>query len=116
MLRADTRRAFSILTKTALWARWAEQFPQEGVAVEAVARDDLEAVLAEAERDTAYDMLLIDVAGFYEESLILAISAANMVVIPTQASAPDLMEAARIAEDIRAFQTRFGAVVPHALL
>lgn len=97
-------------------ARWSEQFPQANVEVQAVARDDLEAAFAEAEQGDPCDMLLIDVAGLYEESLILAINSADMVVIPSQASAPDLLEAARIVEDIRAYENRFGAVVPHALL
>ena len=95
-------------------ARWAEAFPQERLTVQAVSGDDFEAALEQGGQGANW--LLIDVAGLYEQNILLAISAADFVVIPAQASQPDVFEAQRIVGDIAAFERRFGSTVPHAVL
>ncbi len=79
-------------------ARWALKAAMPGLEVRAVAPDTFTAVF----RDTAsrFDHVLIDLAGTREATALKAMARSDLVIIPAQASEPDLREALVIIDDI----------------
>ena len=62
------------------------------------------------------DHILIDLAGAREATVLKAIARSELVVIPAQASEPDLREALVIVSDIRDVAEEKGAPIPYRVL
>lgn len=80
-------------------ARWAKKSGLPGLEALAIAPDDFTRVFRD--RAAAFDHVLIDLAGTREATLLKAMARSDLVIIPAQASEPDLREALVIVDDIR---------------
>ncbi len=79
-------------------ARWALKAAMPGLEVRAVAPDTFTAVFRD--KASAFDHVLIDLAGTREATALKAMARSDLVIIPAQASEPDLREALVIIDDI----------------
>ena len=64
--------------------------------------------LQETARLFAPDMILIDIAGAYEQALTIAIARAHLTIIPASTTEADIFEAARVARHIQTIFAAFG--------
>ena len=64
--------------------------------------------LEEIKRHYAPDMILIDVAGSYEQALTIAIARAHLTIIPACTTEADIFEAAKVARHIQTIYAAFG--------
>ncbi len=80
-------------------ARWAKKAAMPGLDAVALAPDEFSGLFRERAGD--YDHVLIDLAGTREATLLKAMARSDLVIIPAQASEPDLREALVIIDDIR---------------
>lgn len=80
-------------------ARWAKKANMSSLEAIALAPDDFSAVFRN--KAGRFDHVLIDLAGTREATLLKAMARSDLVVIPAQASEPDLREALVIIDDIR---------------
>ncbi|MBX9865134.1 MAG: ParA family protein [Hyphomicrobium sp.] len=96
--------------------RWSRKFSIPGLTVEAPAPDDFPTVLKSRLTSGDYDHVLIDLAGVREMTMFKAISRADLVIIPAQASEPDIREALVIAGDVRDLEETAGRKIPYRLL
>lgn len=97
-------------------ARWAKNHPIDNLDVMSVAPDDFTDHLDEKNDAKLYDHILIDIAGVYADTLIFAVGKADAVIIPMQASEPDLREAVATHRHITGIEKTFGTRIPHAVL
>ena len=81
--------------------RWAKKAPIDGLSVTAVAPDEFGDVFRRHEASGVYDHICIDLPGTREVTLFKALARSDLVVIPAQASEPDLREALVVVKDIR---------------
>ncbi len=81
-------------------ARWGKKADLESLTVMPVAPEDFTARFRQHVTASAYDYVLIDLAGTREATSLKAIARSDLVVIPAQASEPDLREALVIVDDI----------------
>lgn len=81
--------------------RWAKKAPIDGLTVAAVATDKFGAFFRDSEASGAYDHICIDLPGAREVTLFKALARSSLVIIPAQASEPDLREALVVVSDIR---------------
>lgn len=81
-------------------ARWGRKAEHTNLSVEAVAPDAFAATFRQQQSDGGYDHVLIDLAGTREATLLKAMARSDLVIIPAQASEPDLREALVIVDDI----------------
>ncbi len=72
--------------------------------------------LQEAARHYAPDMILIDVAGSYEQALTIAIARAHLTIIPACTTEADIYEAARVARHIQTVFAAFGKIPLYRVL
>lgn len=96
--------------------RWSRKFSIPGLTVDAPAPDDFQTVLKSRLVSGDYDHVLIDLAGVREMTMFKAISRADLVIIPAQASEPDIREALVIASDVRDVQETATREIPYRLL
>lgn len=96
--------------------RWSRKFSIPGLTVEAPAPDDFPTVLKSRLASGDFDHVLIDLAGVREMTMFKAISRADLVIIPAQASEPDIREALVIAGDVRDLEETAGRKIPYRLL
>lgn len=87
-----------------------------GLVVEAVAAARFTERLRDLGREGGYDHVLIDLAGSREVTLFKAIARADLVIIPAQASEPDIREALVIAGDVKDVGETAGREIPYRLL
>lgn len=80
-------------------ARWARKAALAGLEALAVVPDAFTKVFRE--KAGAFDHVLIDLAGTREATLLKAMARSDLVIIPAQASEPDLREALVVIDDIR---------------
>jgi len=80
-------------------ARWAKKAQTPGLDAIAIAPDAFTRVYPE--KLGGYDHVLIDLAGTREATLLKAMARSDLVIVPAQASEPDLREALVIIDDIR---------------
>lgn len=80
-------------------ARWAKKAQLPSLDAMAMAPDSFTRVYRE--KLGGYDHILIDLAGTREATLLKAMARSDLVIIPAQASEPDLREALVIIDDIR---------------
>ncbi len=81
-------------------ARWGRKSKLERVTVEAVAPEAFTSVFRAKTASENFDHVLIDLAGTREATLLKAMARSDLVIIPAQASEPDLREALVIIDDI----------------
>jgi len=79
-------------------ARWAKKARLAGLDAVAVAPEAFTSVFRE--RAEQCDHVLIDLAGTREATLLKAMARSDLVIVPAQASEPDLREALVIVDDI----------------
>lgn len=96
--------------------RWSRKTAIPGLTVEAVTMGEFTAALKAKAGAGDYDHILIDLAGAREVTLFKAIARADLVVIPAQASEPDIREALVIAGDVRDVEDTAGRKIPYRLL
>lgn len=72
--------------------------------------------LQETARHYAPDMILIDIAGSYEQALTIAIARAHLTIIPASTSEAEIFEAARVARHIQTIFAAFGKIPLYRLL
>jgi cellulose biosynthesis protein BcsQ len=61
-------------------------------------------------------MILIDIAGSYEQALTIAIARAHLTIIPSSTSEAEIFEAARVARHIQTIFAAFGKIPLYRLL
>ncbi len=96
--------------------RWGRKANVTGLIVSAIERDSFTKVFRETVAAGTADHILIDLAGAREATVLKAIARADLVVIPAQASEPDLREALVVVSDIKDVGEEKGAPVPYRLL
>jgi chromosome partitioning protein len=72
--------------------------------------------LQEIARLFAPDMILIDIAGAYEQALTVAIARAHLTIIPASTTEADIFEAARVARHIQTIFAAFGKIPLYRVL
>ena len=96
--------------------RWGRKANIKGLTVKAIERDSFTTVIREAALTNTADHILIDLAGTREATVLKAIARSDLVVIPAQASEPDLREALVVVSDIKDVAEEKGAPIPYRLL
>jgi chromosome partitioning protein len=96
--------------------RWSRKIAITGLTVEAVTPTGFTAALKGHLGAGGFDHVLVDLAGAREVTLFKAIARADLVVIPAQASEPDIREAMVIASDVRDVEETAGRKIPYRLL
>jgi chromosome partitioning protein len=96
--------------------RWSRKLAVPGLTVEAVTFAEFTNALKTRIGAGGYDHVLIDLAGAREVTLFKAIARADLVIIPAQASEPDIREALVIAGDVRDVEETAGRRIPYRLL
>ncbi len=96
--------------------RWAKRAPFSGLTVVAPEPDRFPALLRDRQAAGIYDHICIDLPGARERTLYKALGRSDLVVIPAQASEPDLREAMVIISDIKDVAEEIGRTVPYRLL
>ena len=81
-------------------ARWGRKSKPGLVTVQAVAPEAFTSVFRAKTASERFDHVLIDLAGTREATLLKAMARSDLVIIPAQASEPDLREALVIIDDI----------------
>lgn len=105
------------LDENATVARWHRQHAvtMPGLTVAAIKPEAFSDHLKAAKTEQ-HDVILIDVAGVYEKSLLQAMARSNLVIIPAQPSEPDLHEATKVIRDLQDLNDSFGGHVAYRLL
>jgi chromosome partitioning protein len=96
--------------------RWSRKTAIPGLTVEAVTVPEFTTALKTRIGAGDYDHVLVDLAGAREVTLFKAIARADLVIIPAQASEPDIREALVIAGDVRDVEETAGRHIPYRLL
>lgn len=96
--------------------RWSRKFSIPGLTIEAPSQDDFLTVFRTRLGSGEFDHVLIDLPGVREGTMLKAIGRADLVIIPAQASEPDIREALVIAGDVRDVQETTNRQIPYRLL
>jgi chromosome partitioning protein len=96
--------------------RWGRKANVPGLTVKAIERDDFTNVFRGTVTGGEVDHVLIDLAGAREATVLKAMARSELVVIPAQASEPDLREALVVVSDIRDVSEEKGAPIPYRVL
>jgi chromosome partitioning protein len=96
--------------------RWSQKFPVDRLTVEAATADNFTSIFKSRHGAGDFDHILIDLAGARELTMQKAIARADLVIIPAQASEPDIREALVIAGDIRDIEETATRKIPYRLL
>jgi chromosome partitioning protein len=96
--------------------RWARKAPITGLTVTAVEPQKFWAFFRDQEASGQFDHICIDLPGNREVTLYKALARSDLVVIPAQASEPDLREALVVVSDIRDVAETAGRSIPYRLL
>jgi chromosome partitioning protein len=70
----------------------------------------------EKECGAGHDTILIDVAGTADRIMLLAASAADLIITPARLSEPDIRQASRLIVEVETMTRRFQQQIPHRLL
>ncbi|MCK1281803.1 ParA family protein [Bradyrhizobium sp. 61] len=97
-------------------ARWSRRGVIEGLTVAAVETQKFGGFFRDSEASGAYDHICIDLPGTREVTLFKALARSDLVIIPAQASEPDLREALVVVGDIRDVSDTTGRQIPYRLL
>jgi chromosome partitioning protein len=96
--------------------RWGRKTKISGLAIRAIERDSFTAFFRERLGANSPDHVLIDLAGAREATVLKAIARSDLVVIPSQASEPDLREALVVVSDVKDVIKEKGSSIPYRLL
>jgi len=96
--------------------RWARKAPIDGLTVTAIEQTKFGGFFRDAEASGDYDHICIDLPGSREVTLFKALARSDLVVIPAQASEPDLREALVVVSDIRDVNETTNRAIPYRLL
>lgn len=96
--------------------RWARRAPIAGLTVLAIDPQKFGTVFREHAASGAFDHICIDLPGNREVTLFKALARSDLVVIPAQASEPDLREALVVVSDIRDVGETSGRTIPYRML
>ncbi len=96
--------------------RWSRKAPIDGLTVSAVDADKFGGFFRDAENSGEYDHICIDLPGAREVTLFKALARSSLVIIPAQASEPDLREALVVVGDIRDITETTHRKIPYRLL
>jgi len=96
--------------------RWASKVTIPGLTVEALPAQDISAKLRDLTASNDFDHILIDLAGAREVNLFKAIARADLVIIPAQASEPDIREAIVISHDVKDVEETASRKIPYRML
>jgi chromosome partitioning protein len=96
--------------------RWSKKAESPGLTVAAVQPAEFTAYLREQIRGGTFDHILIDLMGSREATALKAYAWADLVIIPAQASEPDIREAVVVAKDVRAMSAETGQDIPYRML
>ena len=96
--------------------RWGRKAKIPGLTVRETDRDGFTTLFRETIAAGDMDHILIDLAGAREATALKAIARSDLVVIPAQASEPDLREALVMASDVRDVAEEKGAPIPYRML
>lgn len=97
-------------------ARWGQKFEHPNLTVEDVSRDGFTARFRDVVKQGRYDHVLIDLAGTREATVLKAMARSDLVVIPAQASEPDLREALVVISDIKDVEEAKAGTIAYRLL
>lgn len=96
--------------------RWAKKAAVDGLTVSAIETEKFGGFFRDSEASGAYDHICIDLPGTREVTLFKALARSDLVIIPAQASEPDLREALVVVGDIRDVGATTGRKIPYRLL
>lgn len=96
--------------------RWSKKSPIIGLTVTAIEPKDFGNLFRDSLASGAYDHICIDLPGSREVTLFKALARSDLVIIPAQASEPDLREALVVAGDVRDVRETTGRPIPYRLL
>lgn len=96
--------------------RWGRKAKVTGLTVTGCDRDNFTTLFRDTVAAATMDHILIDLAGAREATALKAIARSDLVVIPSQASEPDLREALVVAGDVRDVSEEKGASIPYRML
>jgi chromosome partitioning protein len=96
--------------------RWAKKAPIEGLTVTAVEPQKFGTFFRDQEASGQFDHICIDLPGSREVTLYKALARSDLVVIPAQASEPDLREALVVISDVRDVGEETGRAIPYRVL
>jgi chromosome partitioning protein len=96
--------------------RWARKAPIAGLTVTAIDPQKFGGFFRDAEASGSYDHICIDLPGSREVTLFKALARSDLVIIPAQASEPDLREALVVVGDIRDVNETTNRAIPYRLL
>lgn len=96
--------------------RWARKSPIAGLTVTAIDQQKFGSFFREHETSGEFDHIFIDLPGSREVTLFKALARSDLVIIPAQASEPDLREALVVVGDIRDIGETTGRAIPYRLL
>jgi chromosome partitioning protein len=97
-------------------ARWSKRGPLAGLTVTAVDPAQFGKFFRESENSGGYDHICIDLPGTREVTLFKALARSDLVIIPAQASEPDLREALVVVGDVKDVGETTGRQIPYRLL
>lgn len=96
--------------------RWSRKAPIENLTVEAIDTNEFASEFRNRENSGLYDHICIDLPGSREVTLYKALARSDLVVIPAQASEPDLREALVVVRDMKDIYETTGRTIPYRLL
>jgi chromosome partitioning protein len=96
--------------------RWSRKAKIPGLQVAAIPPAEFTSYLAEQSRGGEFDHVLVDLMGTREGTQLKAFARADLVIIPAQASEPDIREALVISGDVRAMSKEMGQDIPYRML
>lgn len=96
--------------------RWARRSPISNLSVVPTDPKTFGTFFRECEVSGKYDHICIDLPGTREVTLFKALARSDLVIIPAQASEPDLREALVVVGDIRDIGETTGRQIPYRLL
>lgn len=96
--------------------RWARKAPIENLTVQAIEPKDFGNFFRTQTQSGAYDHICIDLPGSREVTLFKALARSDLVIIPAQASEPDLREALVVAGDVKDVRETASRQIPYRLL
>lgn len=96
--------------------RWSRKAKLPGLTVEAIEPTEFGAFFRDATASGKYDHICIDLPGNREVTLFKALARSDLVIIPAQASEPDLREALVVASDVRDVRETARREIPYRLL
>jgi chromosome partitioning protein len=86
-----------------------------GLSIAAVMPDVFTEAL-ERECTAGHDFLMLDVAGSADRIMLLAASAADLIITPARLSEPDIQQATRLMAEVETMTRRFGQKIPQLIL